>query len=326
MTTATVTAQAELDAALDRTDLNEIIITSPAGVWLELNRLGSASVTAYGSASVRAYYSASVTAYGSASVTASGSASVRAYDSASVRAYDSASVRAYDSASVTAYDSASVTAYDSASVRAYDSASVTAYDSASVTASGSASVTAYYSASVTAYDSASVTASGSASVTAYGSASVTATPHVAVHLHSARATVTGGVVIDLTTLDLTDARAWAEHQGVDITDGEAILYKAVSSGLTAGEQYDMPTTYTVGATVTAPDWRDDHKCGGGLHASPRPEQAKRYRDSETGTRFLRVAAPLVDLRPISADKAKTRSVRVLAEVDINATDLTHANA
>lgn len=47
MTTATVTTQAELDAALDRTDLDEIIITSSAGVWLELNRPGSASVTAY---------------------------------------------------------------------------------------------------------------------------------------------------------------------------------------------------------------------------------------------------------------------------------------
>jgi hypothetical protein len=181
MTTATVTTQAELDAALDRTDLDEIIITSPAGVWLELDGVWLEQDRS-----------------GSASVTASGSASVRA--------------------------------------------------------------------------------SGSASVTASGSASVTASPHVAVHLHSAR------------------------------------------------ERHDMPTTYTVGATVTAPDWRDDHECGGGLHASPRPEQAKRYRDSETGTRFLRVAAPLVDLRPISADKAKTRSVRVLAEVDIHATDLTPANA
>jgi hypothetical protein len=242
-------------------------------------------------------------------LSSSGSASVRAYGSASVEASDSASVRAYGSASVRAYGSASVRAYDSASVRAYGSASVEASGSASVEASGSASVE----------------ASGSASVRAYGSASVRASTNVAVYLHSAHATVDGGVVIDLTTLDLTDPATWAGHHGVDTAgdegDTEAILYKAVSPELTAGERYDRPTTYNVGAVVAAPDWRPDNECGGGLHISPRPGQAKRYREYENGTRYLRVAALLDSLRPISSDKCKAPQVRVLAEVDIDGRDL-----
>jgi hypothetical protein len=64
--------------------------------------------------------------------------------------------------------------------------------------------------------------------------------------------------------------------------------------------------------------------GGGLHISPRPFQAKRYRRSESGTRFLKVAAPLAGLRPIGEDKAKSRTVRVLAEVDENGNELAAA--
>ncbi len=96
-----VKTQGELDAALAARAV-EIIIDSPRGMWLEISRSGSATVSAYGSATVTAYGSATVTAYGSATVTA--------YDSATVTAYDSATVTAYDSATVTAYDSATVTA------------------------------------------------------------------------------------------------------------------------------------------------------------------------------------------------------------------------
>ena len=60
------------------------------------------------------------------------------------------------------------------------------------------------SALVHASGSASVIAWDSVSVHAWDSVSVRAGSHVAVHLHSAHATVTGGVVIDLTQIDLDD--------------------------------------------------------------------------------------------------------------------------
>jgi hypothetical protein len=184
------------------------------------------------------------------------------------------------------------------------------------------------SATVEASGSATVRASGSATVRAYDSATVEATPHVAVHLHSARAQISGGVVIDISALDLDNAQVWADHVGIEVVDHDgtptAVLYKVVSPELIAGAEHGRPTTYEPGTEVTAGDWRDDHECGGGLHISPRPFQAKKYRRSESGTRFLKVAAPLAGLRPIGEDKAKSRTVRVLAEVDENGNELAAA--
>ncbi len=221
-------------------------------------------------------------------------------------------MRASGSASVRASGSASVTAYGSASVRASGSASVTAYDSASVTAYGSASVTAY--------GSASVRASGSASVTAYGSASVTASSHVAVHLHDARVTVEGGVVIDVTKVNQRDASAWADYTGAETSETGVVLYKAVDADLKSERGF----AYPVGETVECPDWIDTHDCGGGLHLSPHPHQALAY--FSRATRFLRCVVAVDDLRPIPGyagdpAKAKARRVTVLAEVDIDGKDV-----
>ena len=114
MTRITVTTQAELDSALTNPKItyaeHEIVIDTPAGVWIEVSddhgqdvhATGSSSVIAFGSATVHAYGSATVTAFGSATVHASGSATVRAFGSASVTAFGSASVHASGSATVTA--------------------------------------------------------------------------------------------------------------------------------------------------------------------------------------------------------------------------------
>jgi hypothetical protein len=298
MSERTVTTQAELDAALADKTVDWIEIRSPRGVWLDVVSSDSATVTAYGSATV--------TASGSATVTASGSATVRAYGSATVRAYDSATVRASGSATVRASGSATVRAYDSATVRASGSATVTA--------SGSATVTAYDSATVRAYDSATVRASGSATVRASGSATVRATPKCAVHLHSGYAKVKGGVLIDHTA-DLSDPADWCEYHGVTVTKaGIATLYKAANDAWTT----DRGTDYSPGAKPTAPDWRDNNECGGGLHFSPSPIQALAYH--EDATRFVAVGVKVADLRPIPGGTAKAKApavVRACVEVDID---------
>jgi hypothetical protein len=333
----TVTTQEELVLALE--DGGCIHIESPAGVWLSLRASDSATVRASDSATVRASDSATVRAYGSATVEAYGSATVEAYDSATVRAYDSATVRAYGSATVQAYDSATVQAYGSATVRAsgsatvqasgsatveasgsatvqaYGSATVRAYGSATVRAYGSATVEAYGSATVEASGSATVEASGSATVQAYDSATVQASTQVAVHLHSAKAKVSGGVLMDLTKLDLTDPATWCGHHGVKIADGMAALYKALGNDLVAGQQHGNPYTYEVGAELVCADWRDDHSCGGGLHLGPTPFQAGKYHSNPT--RWMRCMTPLESLRPILGDwpKCKVERLTVVAEVD-----------
>ena len=82
MTRITVTTQAELDSALTNPDhacaTHEIVIDTPAGVWIEVSDDHGQDVRAYGSSSVTAYGSATVRAYGSATAIAFGSASVRA--------------------------------------------------------------------------------------------------------------------------------------------------------------------------------------------------------------------------------------------------------
>jgi len=228
--------------------------------------------------------------------------------------WDSSSVAAWGSSRVVARDSSRIVARDSSSVEARDSSRIEARDCSRIEARGYSSVKAWDSASVEAWGSSSVEAWGSASVHARGEATVTAGTHVAVHLHSAQATVTGGVVIDVTSLDLTDPQTWCDYHGVTVRDGRAVLYKAVDGGLVAGHGY-RPTTYTVGRTVAAGDWRDDYECGGGLHASPSPHHARIYCPAEQ-PRFLRVSAPVESIRPIEDDKCKAACWLVEAEVDM----------
>ena len=304
MTEIIVKTQAELDAALARDDIDdnthEIIIDSPASVWITIGDDHGQDVRASGSATVEAS--------GSATVEASGSATVRAWGSATVRAWGSATVRASGSATV----------------RAWGSATVEAWGSATVEASGSATVRAYDSATVRAYDSATVRAWGSATVEAWGSATVEATPYVAVHLFSARATVIGGVVIDIASLDQYDPRTWCELLGVMVDDdGNAHLYKAVDDSLTAGHSW-TPTTYAIGSDPRCDEWLDNNSCGGGLHVCPTAWQA--FDHYNEATRYLEITAPLDSIRPIDATKCKAPTVHVLREVDLNMRPVKEATA
>ena len=184
-----------------------------------------------------------------------------------------------------------------------------------VEASGSATVRASGSATVRAY--------GSATVRAYDSATVRATPYVAVHLFSARVTISGGVVIDVATLDRTDWATWASYHGVAVTmhtaeDGtdELIVYKAVDDNLKSGRGF----AYPIGETVQDAHWAAGDFCGGGLHFSPHPHQAKHY--FSTATRFLECAVSASEISIIDGNgsdipKLKAKRARVLREVTLD---------
>ncbi len=180
---------------------------------------------------------------------------------------------------------------------------------------GSATVRAYDSATVRAYGSATVRASGSATVWAYDSATVRARPRLAVHLHSGRVTVSGGVLIDHTS-EPTDPIAWCDYHGVEVVDGIATLYKAVNDKWTT----DRGTDYSPGSLPSCDDWRDDSDCGGGLHFSPTPMEAQAYH--REATRYLAVGVTVADLRPIvrPGDTPKAKAPRVVVacrEVDVD---------
>jgi hypothetical protein len=169
--------------------------------------------------------------------------------------------------------------------------------------------------------SATVRAWGSATVRASGSATVRASAFVAVYLHGAKVTHEGGVVIDVSALDLDDAETWCAYHGVAVVDGVATLYKAVDSGWSTARG----TSYRPGSAPVAADWRDDHECGGGLHLSPLPSQAAGYFDSVADDRpvhYVRVGVALATLRPIDGrdiwviPKAKAPAV-VVACVEVD---------
>ena len=180
------------------------------------------------------------------------------------------------------------------------------------------------SATVEAWGSATVEASGSATVEAWGSATVRATPYVAVHLFSARATVSGGVVIDIAALDLDDPGIWCTYHGIEVTDGLATVYKAVDDRYFS----EHGTCYKHGATPNAPDWQPTKFCGQGLHFSPTPRQAQAYNHATaTAAKYMACGIAVADLIPLGSDKCKApRVVRACVEVDIDGQPLTTPKA
>ena len=180
------------------------------------------------------------------------------------------------------------------------------------------------SATVWASGSATVEASGSATVEASDSATVEATPYVAVHLFSARATVTGGVVIDIAALNLDNPETWCAYHGIEVTDGVATVYKAVDDRYFSAHG----TCYKPGATPDAPDWQPTKICGQGLHFSPTPRQAQPYNHATAAAaKYVACGVAVADLIPLDSDKCKApRVVRSCAEVDIDGQPLTTPKA
>jgi hypothetical protein len=302
----TVTTQAELDAALAVSEA-VIYIESDAGLWLTIRATDSSRVVAWGSSHVEAR--------GSSHVEARDSSHVEAWGSSHVVAWGSSHVEAWDSSHVEAWGSSRVVARDSSHVEAWGSSHVEARDSSRVVAWGSSHVVAWGSSHVEAWDSSHVVARGSSHVVARGSSHVVAGKYVAVHLHSQRVELEGGVVIDMTAVDRSDPFTWCELHGVAVGDGVASLYKALDENLTAGHAY-RPTVYAPGTTVECPDWRDDGACGGGLHFGPTTAASTAYRVD--AKRWVRVEVPVSELRPINdggTPKCKAPRARVVEEVD-----------
>jgi hypothetical protein len=151
--------------------------------------------------------------------------------------------------------------------------------SASVQASGSASVRASGSASVQAWGSASVQAWDSASVQAWDSASVRASKYVATHRLSPKATVQGGVIIEVPPIDSPEV--WLEYHGVEAADGIVTLYKAVDDDWHTRGGYCLPDgsvcSYEPGTQPAAADFNPAPRdCGAGLHGCPTPGRARGY--------------------------------------------------
>ena len=96
---------------------------------------------------------------------------------------------------------------------------------------------------------------GTPTIHLYGGTVEHAAPHVAVYLHSAAATFSGGHLIDLTGLDLTDVEQWRAHVGADHAihpDNKMLILPSVSSQAHAGE-LDRDGRIRIGCWAGTPD-------------------------------------------------------------------------
>ena len=147
--------------------------------------------------------------------------------------------------------------------------------------------------------------------------------HAVAYLHSPNAWASGAHVIDMTNVDLHDPETWAAHKAADLVDGEVILWKALGESKTSGERFGCPVTWEAGYSVSCDDWDPTPECGGGLHLSPYPREAITY--LKDATRMFKCVATLTDIVPIisdvKADKCKARTVRVIAETNMDGTPL-----
>jgi hypothetical protein len=179
-------------------------------------------------------------------------------------------------------------------------------------------VEAWGSATVRAWGSATVEAWGACQVIVRGLAKVLASAFVAVTILSAQAKVDGG--IQITPPDTTTGAAWCEFYGVPVTEGVAVLYKAVQDDWRGTMKTTV--TYRPGEIPAAPDWDGGKaECGGGLHFFAHPWEGSKWCDG-----YKHILACPVKVNELSAkgqsaqypDKVKApRVCEPVFEVDVD---------
>ena len=163
---------------------------------------------------------------------------------------------------------------------------------------------AWGSATVRAGDSATVRAWGASQIQAFHHAQVTASDHVAVTRRGKNAKVTGGVLIDVPPM--TTPEAWCDFYGAEVTDGVAVLYKAVDDTYTSSHGF----TYKPGSTPEAPDWDGGKvECGGGLHACAHPWESHQF--NHRATHYIACPVKLEDIA-VHEDAAMPNKVKFRA--------------
>lgn len=162
--------------------------------------------------------------------------------------------------------------------------------------------------------------SGNSSATLWGNSRATLKKFTVAWKKSVDATITGtGHVIDMTAIDLSNPGEWAEYVGANVDEeGQVHLYKAVDDNLESAYSRGK-FVYKIGSIVEPEWWKDNNRCGNGIHLCPSPQHA---RDHFPGaTRFLEVTCDAATFIPIDTSKIKTAQAYVLREVDICGTPL-----
>jgi hypothetical protein len=139
---------------------------------------------------------------------------------------------------------------------------------------------------------------------------------VCIQQHSARVLIedSRATVLDVSGTDLSNPSTWADHNGLNVTDGKAIVYKALNADLKSGRGL----LYPIGEEVVAEDWAATNACGAGLHFAARPVLARAYFGGASRFAACEIdLAEAVGITDSGVPKIKARSCRVLHEVGLD---------
>jgi hypothetical protein len=120
-------------------------------------------------------------------------------------------------------------------------------------------------------------------------------------------------------IQITRDLGWFERNAVEQTP-TVTLYKRVSKYFKTQENTTNETTWTIGTTLTVPEWSPVSECGPGkFHACSRPYFCDQFR-SNAGDRYIAVEIKLEDLHewkdtPEYPYKIAFKSGTVLHECD-----------
>jgi hypothetical protein len=211
--------------------------------------------------------------YPFASVEACENSFVIALNNSSVMARRNSSVDACGYSSVSAWGHSSVSAWGYSSVEAHQNSSVVAWENSSIVAQANSSVEARGHSHVEARDSSSVTALENSSVLAWENSSVRAWGNSLVVLHgfSQASVFSDDVKVQLFDLGRLikpndSMQNFVLYHGIDVVNGNAVLYKAVRKNLTSF--YDKDFQYVIGEKRQHEcDLCVLRECSYGLHVS-----------------------------------------------------------
>jgi hypothetical protein len=169
------------------------------------------------------------------------------------------------------------------------------------------------------YESSAVLRDESSAVLRDESSAVLARWSVARVLSPRARTSGAGTVINTPPID--SPSRWLDYHGVPVTDGAAIIYKAVDNDWHASHHIPGGTMpdYSPGSTPLAPDFDPSPRdCGAGLHGCASPSGCLKYHD---GTRFVAIKVKVADMgAPDPAGdtgKIRFRTGEVLYECNID---------
>jgi hypothetical protein len=137
-------------------------------------------------------------------------------------------------------------------------------------------------------------------------------------------TGTGNNILQLPKVEIKTAVDWCAYYGVPVTNGTAVLYKAVNDDFSSKWRSNtLPNgvSYAPGSKPEAPDWDGGKaECGGGLHFSPSPSSALMFHAG--AQRFVACPVAIDDIvvhkDPEYPAKIKARAVcAAIYEVDLN---------